>query len=158
MPRVTKFQELPDWLRRKLSPTTSIRDPEYRVHRIGDTGWWALDAGTGGVVLSRQITGERMVSGVVDISWDDLEADESRGKMMSFEEGDRLRTAVRAEFDPRTGQIEALWTIMNQRGVDPRTIGRISGEMKKDKLNQEQTIKHLVGMLYDGLMYGNWPK
>jgi hypothetical protein len=155
MPRVKKFEELPTWLRQRLaadwsslySPThpvkgdPSIRDPEYRVYRIGDSGWWAVDAGTGGVSVARDGKSH---------AYDDLPDDSPVKALVDSE--------VRAVRDAE--HIEQLFQmILSRSGMDPRDLGRIVDEARRPPHSRTDAalVEDLVGILYDGLRYGNWP-
>jgi len=153
MPRVKRFEELPRWLKHRLEadwatlhggPTPNhppIRDPEYRVYRVDDehgvaTGWWSVDAGTGGVEVVKE--GESH-------AYDDLV--EGPLKRMVDAEGRRCRDAE---------HVEVLCGIIRSHGVDASQLGRLVILLREAGPTDERVVRELVGLLYDGLTYGNW--
>lgn len=149
MPRVKDWMELPTWLQARLrldwlevTPASGIvppiGDPEYRVHRVGDSGWWTVDVGgAGGVRVERE--GESH-------AYDDLPAGEL--KALVDAEGRACREAE---------QVETLYGLVLGNGVDPRALGRLWRSWQDEGLAEDRVIVRLATVLHDGLVYGNWP-
>lgn len=149
MPRVKRFEELPGWLQEtlrldwrnvhgpKVPNHPPIGDPEYRVYRIGDTGWWAVDSGTGGVWVER----ERVSHAYVDLPKD------SPVKAAVDEEGRRCRTAA---------GVESLCEVILGHGVDVRALVE-AAELEGDMSDAEK-LKRLAEILHVGLSEGRWPR
>lgn len=153
MPRVKRFEELPAWLQDRLrrdweglhrgtaerpsayEAVPPIRDPEYRVYRIGDSGWWAVDAGTGGVTIERE--GESHAYG-----------DLPEGELKALVDADG-RACRDAEH------VELLYSIIRGHGVDPMALGRVMARM--EGWTDAQRVLDLTELLYDGVTYGDWP-
>lgn len=157
MPRIKDFNKLPTWLQerlindwRNLSPNSveipPIRDPEYRVYLISDTGAWAdggglwlVDAGTGGVTVE---TAEARSVAYVDLP------DDSEVKVLIDQECRRLR-------DER--DIERLYDIIMGYGVNPIDFGSRVNDLRQSGCDAGQVLKYLVKVLHDGLFIGKWP-
>jgi hypothetical protein len=150
MPRVKRFRELPAWLQQRLKADWAtvndgpapnhppIDDPEYRVHRVGDSGWWAVDAGTGGVSIERE--GESH-------AYDDLP------------EGKPLKTLVDAvgRSDRDSEHIELLFGMVRAQGaVDPRRLAAFVERIRGDGNADVRVIRELCDLLHRGLFCGDW--
>ena len=155
--RVTKFEQLPAWLQSKLfgdwynlnsghTPGTSIppiRDAEYRVYRIGELEgreWWGIDAGTGGVSISSEQGG--FAYGEPSGLEPDLDV--------------VLHQMISASFDPISDQIESICNIIYQHGIHPKELYEVVIAPIKRGDNESEVLKRLVGVLYDGSVYGMW--
>ena len=51
-------------------------------------------------------------------------------------------------------EIARIGAVLQSRGVD---VDKMLLEYKQNKVGPEDQLKGLVGALYDGLAYGNWP-
>lgn len=162
MPRVKDFYRLPAWLQLRLrsdwkalhpggdaADVPPIRDPEYRVYRLGDTGWWSIDAGTGGISFDRD--------GDSSVAWDDV-VSTMKIPWLSATERVALLVAVREEFDPVAEQINQVCGILLQRGTDALAVADMIQTMRSDGCTEDQVLQHLVSALLDGLAHGNWPR
>lgn len=52
-------------------------------------------------------------------------------------------------------EITRVGAVLINRGVN---VDKMMYQMRQDKVKPEDQLKTLVGALYDGLAYGNWPK
>lgn len=52
-------------------------------------------------------------------------------------------------------EISRIGSVLRNRGVD---VDKMLQRHKEDKSKSEVVLKDLVGALYDGLAYGNWPQ
>jgi len=146
MPRVKRFEELPAWLQVRIAadwttlcpvPIPPIRDPEYRVHRLGDSGWWVVDAGTGGITVERE--GESHAYAELDPS----------SELFAL-------VAAEAKLDRETDHIEKLTNVILGQGVSPLALGRYIVHLKEDGCTNADIVRDLVGLLCEGLDSGEW--
>lgn len=149
MERVRNFEELPEWLRHRIAadwamlcdgPVPShppIRDPEYRVYRIGDSGWWAVDAGTGGVTI---------------------ESEDACHAYVDLPEGSPLRALVDREgrlWRDREN-VEALYGVLRSRGADAFKLGSAMARWRTNGMDDEGVFWQLVIVLDHYKRTGDW--
>lgn len=149
MPRIKDFQKLPAWLQDYLKADWAavcggsgpshppIRDPEYRVYRVGESDVWSVDTGTGGVIVHH--------AGAAH-NYDDLPPD-SPLKAVVDAEGLRCRDAE---------AVETLFGLIRSHGVDARPLATMLLRMREDGLSDAMVVRELSGVLHDGLRHGNW--
>lgn len=155
MPRIKRFEELPGWLRQRIrtdwdnlcrpapgSPDVPpIRDPEYRVYRIDRdgvaTGWWSIDAGTGGVSVESEFESH---------AYGDLRPNDPI-KALVDAEGRRCRDA---------SHVEMMYEIVRGRGADAQACGTAITRWRGDGLDDEAVFWQLVASLEGFKRTGDW--
>lgn len=145
MPRVKSFEELPQWLQGRLGRDWEdlchdgmppIGGPEYRVHRIGDSGWWAVDAGAGGVTIER--SGESHAY-----------ADLPEGELKALVDADGRMTRD-------ADNVERVCEVILSHAVDPRMLGGHVARLRERGCTDPDLLEALVALLQEGLRTGHW--